>query len=446
MGVMMQAFYWDCPQAENRVGGWWNYLHSKTADLARAGVTALWLPPAHKAGNVSGLSMGYDPYDYYDLGEFDQKGGIKTLFGSRRELEDLIGEIHAQGLQAYADMVLNHNNGADTTEVNDLDHVERWTLFRPMSGRFPRDRTSFHPNIYERWDNETFGDMPDLCHRNPDIYRGMLDLARWLVEEIGFDGFRYDFVKGYGTWLIKSIQEYRYERGGRAVSPYAVAENWDSERAIADWLQDANGWSDNPVGAFDFPLRWELKALCDSYGYDLRSLCRPDLLFRACPATAVTFVDNHDFRGGDTPEIANDKLLAYAFILTHEGYPCVYWKDYAVYGLAMSGTPHGMDALIRVHEELADGPSRVLWADETLYLMQRTGSVGREGLVLALNNHGGQWRGERVFTGTAGGRWTPAAWWSAQTLDMPQDQPDSAEGMAEFWAPPRGYAVYRWVP
>lgn len=34
-----------------------------------AGFTALWLPPASKAANIGGQSMGYDPYDYYDLGD-----------------------------------------------------------------------------------------------------------------------------------------------------------------------------------------------------------------------------------------------------------------------------------------------------------------------------------------------------------------------------------------
>jgi glycosidase len=69
MGVMLQAFYWDCPQAENRDHQWWSFIKSKLPAIAQAGFTALWLPPANKA--ASWKSMGYDPYDYYDLGEFD---------------------------------------------------------------------------------------------------------------------------------------------------------------------------------------------------------------------------------------------------------------------------------------------------------------------------------------------------------------------------------------
>jgi alpha-amylase len=119
MGVMLQAFYWDCPHAENREHQWWNFIKSKLPAIAQAGFTALWLPPANKA--ASWKSMGYDPYDYYDLGEFDQKGGVPTWFGSKADLLDLIESAHALGLQVYADLVFNHNSGADAQEVNPLD-------------------------------------------------------------------------------------------------------------------------------------------------------------------------------------------------------------------------------------------------------------------------------------------------------------------------------------
>jgi hypothetical protein len=94
MGVVLQAFYWDCPQAENREHQWWSFIKSKLPAIAEAGFTALWLPPANKA--ASWKSMGYDPYDYYDLGEFDQKGGVPTWFGSKAELLDLIESAHAR--------------------------------------------------------------------------------------------------------------------------------------------------------------------------------------------------------------------------------------------------------------------------------------------------------------------------------------------------------------
>ncbi len=123
MGVMLQTFYWDCPNAENREHQWWSFIKSQLPSIAQAGFTALWLPPANKA--ASWKSMGYDPYDYYDLGEFDQKGGVPTWFGSKVELLDLIQSAHAQGLQLYADLVFNHNSGGDAQELNPIDGQAR---------------------------------------------------------------------------------------------------------------------------------------------------------------------------------------------------------------------------------------------------------------------------------------------------------------------------------
>lgn len=441
MGVMLQAFHWDCPAVDGQAFNWWNFVRERVPGLADQGFTAVWLPPVHKAANLSGPSMGYDPYDYYDLGEFDQKGSVETWFGSREELLALIDTLHDHGLQVLADMVFNHNSGGDAIEHNPIDGQDRWTRFNPASGRFPRDWTAFHPNPYETWDNGVFGDMPDLSHRNPKVFGELLDLTRWLVEEIGFDGFRYDFVKGYGPWLVTAIQEYRYLRDGVPFKPYGVGEDWDGARSIENWINETNAWNDNPVDAFDFPTRYLLKDLCDSYGFSLRELISRDTLVDQRPTEAVTFVDNHDTREPGRP-IVHDKLLAYAYILTHEGYPCVFWKDYYNWGLALEGTPHGIAALVEVHERYAGGGTEVLYVDDDLYVMQRSGHGDQPGLVLVLNNRGDGWNGARVRVRWPNQGFSPVAWWSASDLNRPADKWSDASGGLEVWAPPRGYAVY----
>ncbi len=441
MSAMMQAFYWDCPRAEGREFRWWDHLRERVPQLARAGFSTLWLPPAHKAANIFGPSMGYDPYDYYDLGEHDQKGGAPTWFGTKAALLELIRAAHGHGLRVLADMVINHNSGADAEELNPLSGQKRWTLFQPRSNRFPRNWECFHPNPFESWDEDVFGEMPDLSHRNPYVFGEVLKLARWLVEEIGFDGFRYDFVKGYGASTVTAIQEYRYVRDGQPVKPYGVAEHWSGASAIEAWVGVTNFSNQNPVDAFDFPLREMLKALCDQYGFSLRSLATWDTLLRQQPQTAVTFVENHDLRDEGRP-IVNDKLLAYSYILTHEGHPCVYWKDYDHDGLALAGTPHGIDALVGVHARQAGGGTQILALEDDLYVMQRTGYGAQPGLVYALNNRGDRWHGAWVTTQWRGTRFRPVAWWSAGDLSRPADQDSSGDGRAQFWAPPRGYAVY----
>jgi alpha-amylase len=444
MAVMMQAFYWDSPRVENQEGNWWSVIADRVEALGKSGFNALWLPPVSKASDHR--SMGYDPYDYFDLGDFDQKGGVKTLYGNRAELEALIAKAHANGMGLYADMVINHNSGADEEEVNPLDGQKRWTKFNPASGRFPRDWNSFHPSRYEEWivEGENYAGFPHLCHRNPLVYASLYEYARMLVEEMGFDGFRFDFVKGFGAWMIGQLAKYRYVKDGHEFTPFVVGEMWSGPQDIEAWIDRVNSMTDNQIMAFDFPLRYKLKDVCDSLNYDLRNLTGGSeaAIVMNRPQHAVTFVDNHDM--GDNA-IVNDKMMAYSFILVHEGYPCIFWYDYYNNGLGRGGTPNGIDALIQVHHQFAGGDSQILYADPDLYIMQRVGfksdSVDQPGLVYVLNNLGDKWSGTVVKTKWPNQKFRPIAWDGHDTAH-PDDRTTDGDGNSEFPAPPRGFAVY----
>lgn len=442
MGVIMQAFYWDCPKHESKEFQWWNFLTEKVTHLRNVGFTVLWLPPATKGANLFGaMSMGYDPYDFYDLGEFDQRGEVRTWFGTRSELETLIKTAHDNNLQIYADMVLNHTNGADEEEINPLDGKKRWTKYNPSSQKFIRDWTCYHPSLFERYDNEIFEGMPDLCHRNPDVYKSLMEYARWLIEDIGFDGFRYDFVKGYGVWLIGAIMERLYKKGENIrYSPFGVGENWSDVSSITRWLQETNSFTDNPISAFDFTLRSRLKDMCDEAGFSMKTLTQAGTLITdGLSMNAVTFVENHDMV--KNASIINDKMMAYAYILTHEGYPCVFWQDYYNWGLAREGQSSGIAALVWVHENFAGGGTAVLYCDDDLYIMERRGFGTQKGLVFVLNNSG-SWNGRYVTTQWINTQLKPVAWCGKDNADIPADKWTNAAAGADFWAPPRGYVVY----
>ncbi len=450
MGVMMQAFYWDCHVSENRREKWWPHVTNQVPALARAGFTGLWLPPASKGD--ARLGMGYDPFDYFDLGEFDQRGDVPTGFGTRTDLEALIGEAHARNLQVYADVVYNHCSGG-ALEPNPDIGGEYWTRFDPASDRFPRNYACFHPSRYEAHDHHRrYGGFPDLCHRNPDVYGWLLEHARFLVEDVGFDGFRFDLVNGYGAWIVAAVLEYLYrpQDGRRNASvdgreyfrPFGCGESWSMAGDITHWLDTVDPRGDTPTAAFDFPMRYRLKDLCDRPGYSLRDLSAPGALCIDRPEQAVTFVDNHDLRGEPNPPIINDKMLAYAVILTHPGYPCVFWQDYFTYDLALPGEPSGIDALVAAHERHAGGGMIVRHAADDLYLMERTGWGDQSGLVFVLNNRGDSWHGTWIPTQRAGTYWEPVAWRGRADLNAPQGTWSGGEGWAQFWAPPRGYAVY----
>src|SRR5688572_26738641 len=124
-GVIMQAFYWDVPSG----GTWWNTVNGKITSWDNAGFSAIWLPPVSKAQNGP-FSMGYDPFDYYDFGNYNQMGSTETRFGSRTELVQLITAARNKNIHVYADIVINHNSGG-ASEANPVTGTNTWTDFNP---------------------------------------------------------------------------------------------------------------------------------------------------------------------------------------------------------------------------------------------------------------------------------------------------------------------------
>jgi alpha-amylase len=286
--------------------------------------------------------------------------------------------------------------------------------------------------------------MPNLCHRTPEVYTALIEYAVWLMDNIGFDGFRYDCAAGYGAWMVRAIQELNGLNQNKAYQPFGVAECWESLYTIQEWMNECNSWSDNPCAAFDFILRGILKNICDTFGYSLTNLTQGGTILAANPALAVTFVENHDLTnpGGITYNpIINDKMMAYSIILTHQGYPCVFWQDYYNYGLAQEGNNSGIAALVYVHEQYAGGDMEILYCDDNLYIIQRKGWQVQKGLVYVLNNLG-SWNGATVQTQWSNTNFTPLAWRGHNNADTPEAKQTDAIGNGDFWAPPRGYAVY----
>src|SRR5690349_13367199 len=124
-GTMIQFYHWYLPTD----GNFWKEVKEKAGELSQLGINAVWLPPAFKA-TAGTYSVGYDVYDLYDLGEFDQKGTVRTKYGTKEEYIEAIKALQAAGIQAIVDVVLNHLGGGDETEtimaveVNPEDRTE----------------------------------------------------------------------------------------------------------------------------------------------------------------------------------------------------------------------------------------------------------------------------------------------------------------------------------
>src|ERR1700712_852804 len=117
--TLLQYFHWYLPND----GLLWKQVKKEAKKLSKIGITSLWLPPATKA-NAGGMSVGYDVYDLFDLGEFDQKNSIRTKYGTKKEYLAAIKEIHKNKMAVYADAVLNHKAGADELEKFQVRKVD----------------------------------------------------------------------------------------------------------------------------------------------------------------------------------------------------------------------------------------------------------------------------------------------------------------------------------
>ena len=123
--TMMQYFEWYLPSDF----GLWKKILEESKNISDIGITSVWLPPAYKASDgINGV--GYAVYDLYDLGEFDQKGAIRTKYGTKEEYLNAIKSLQENGVKVFADIVLNHRLGADgTEEVSEITVNFPGTLF-----------------------------------------------------------------------------------------------------------------------------------------------------------------------------------------------------------------------------------------------------------------------------------------------------------------------------
>ena len=476
-GVMMQYFEWDMPND----GSLWRKLKDDAPHLASMGISAVWVPPAYKG--MTQNSVGYSPYDLYDFGEFDQKGTIRTKYGTRAEFEAAVAALHAEGICVYLDAVLNHKAGADEMErffvirVDDENRncelgepyeMEGWTGFTfPGRGNKYSD---FHWHWYHfsgldydagRHEGGIFkiqGEGKEWCYavdhekgnydylmfanidyRHPDVVREMLRWGCWVVQEFKLDGFRLDAVKHITRPFIRRFLDHV-----RSHSPhplYAVGEFWKyRQEDLGEFLAEM----DSQLDLFDVPLHFNFhEASCRGAAYDLGGLMQGSLV-QERPTLSVTFVDNHDSQAGqalESPVRDWFKPAAYAIILLQkEGYPCIFYGDY--YGVGGQPPMHRgvIDTLLSTRRRCAYGEQWNYFDHRNTVGFVRTGDAAHpaSGLALLISNGdaGNKWM--HVGADHAGEIWTEA------TGCCPgQEVQISPEGDACFAVPPGKLAVWR---
>jgi alpha-amylase len=364
-GAMMQYFHWYTPADESL----WKDLATNSSNLADAGFTSLWLPPAYK-GFLGVNDRGYAVYDLFDLGEFDQKGSVRTRYGTRDEF--LLGIKAAQkaGLRVYADVVFNHKLGADEAEefkatpynplnrheaTGELQKIRAWTHFN-----FPGRKDKYSKLKWHWWhftaadynalkgkadavylfEGKAFDDGVDLSNgnfdylmgcdldlNNPDVQKELFYWGEWFLETTGVDGFRFDAVKHVKSDFFLDWLNHIRDHSGRKL--FAVGEYWSgNSKALKHFLKVTDG----SMMLFDVNLHYNFaRAGKEGRYYNLQTIF-DNTLVKDHPDHAVTMVSNHDTQPLQSLESVVEAWftpLAYAMILLRkDGYPCVFAADY----------------------------------------------------------------------------------------------------------------------
>ncbi|STF48354.1 alpha-amylase [Escherichia coli] len=143
--TLLQCFHWYYPEG----GKLWPELAERADGFNDIGINMVWLPPAYK-GASGGYSVGYDSYDLFDLGEFDQKGSIPTKYGDKAQLLAAIDALKRNDIAVLLDVVVNHKMGADEKEAIRVQRVNA------------DDRTQIDEEIIEceGWTRYTFPAVP----------------------------------------------------------------------------------------------------------------------------------------------------------------------------------------------------------------------------------------------------------------------------------------------
>ncbi len=444
-GVMMQYFEWNLPNE----GSLWKRLKEDARHLRDIGVTAVWIPPAYKADEQQ--DEGYATYDLFDLGEFDQKGTVRTKYGTRGELEEAIEALHQNQIAVYLDAVLNHKTGGDflekfkVMEVSPEDRnvvesepyeIEAWTGYN-FPGRGDKysdfkwhwyhfsgtdfdagtkrnglflikgDGKSWSEGVDHENGNYDFLMCNDIDLDHPEVVDELHRWGRWVARELNLDGMRLDAIKHMkDTFIAGFLDAVREERGADF---YAVGEYWNPE------LNALEGYTeiiDRKTNLFDVPLHYNMfQASQEGKEYDLQNILK-DTWVKTQPLLAVTFVDNHDSQPGCSLESYVEdwfKPLAYGLILLmKEGYPCLFYGDY--YGIGGAPSPHAhiLEILLEARRRYAygeqvdyfDHPSTVGFvrmgeeehAGSGLMFLMSNDEAGSKTICLGEEHKGERWR------------------------------------------------------
>lgn len=319
-GVMLQGFYWDSYQDTQ-----WKHLERQADELSKY-FSLIWVPQSGYCRTLQN-QMGYAPIWWFRH---------DSAFGSEAELRKMIKTFKDKGTGIIEDVVINHRNGktnwCDFPTETWNGQTFTWSLADICKGD---DQGETEQHGYALTGNSDTGDdfkgARDIDHTSANAQKNIKAYLDFLLNDLGYTGFRYDMVKGFAAKYIGM-----YNTSAKPV--YSVGEYWDNTGNIKNWISGTKVEGIPTSAAFDFDLKYRIFEAFNSGGdwSKLNGECLvKDSYYRQY---AVTFVDNHDTGRtdghGSSPLFANIEA-ANAYILAMPGTPCVFLPHWLQYKTAI---------------------------------------------------------------------------------------------------------------
>lgn len=385
-GVMLQGFSWDSYNESQ-----WKVLE-KQADELKNYIDLVWLPQSGKCLETTQV-MGYMPYYYFNQ---------NSSFGSEAELRSLITKFKAAGIGAIADVVINHRNteGWYTFPAETYKGVtyqmQSTDICKNDDGgttatQAATDGVSLSQNNDEGTD---FGGCRDIDHKSENVQKVIKAYLKYLKDDLGYTGFRYDMVKGFDGI---HVADYNDATG----VAYSVGEYWDGNDKIESWINRTNKKS----AAFDFQFRYNVRDAVNgaangkvATSSDWSKLNSNDNLMHDANYRryAVTFVENHDTQKRSESEqndpLRKDTIAANAYMLAMPGTPCIFQPHWNAYKSEIKEMIAARKyAGITNMSNYANKQSK-----KTLYVNKVTGTKHK--LLVAVGNDAAGYAGETGYT------------------------------------------------
>lgn len=385
-GVMLQGFSWDSYNESQ-----WKVLE-KQADELKGYIDLVWLPQSGKCMETTQV-MGYMPYYYFNQ---------NSSFGSEAELRSLITKFKAAGIGAIADVVINHRNteGWYTFPAETYKGVtyqmQSTDICKNDDGgttatQAATDGVSLSQNNDEGTD---FGGCRDIDHKSENVQKVIKAYLKYLKDDLGYTGFRYDMVKGFDG---SHVADYNDATGVE----YSVGEYWDGNEKIESWINSTNKKS----AAFDFQFRYNVRDAVNgaangkvATSSDWSKLNSNDNLMHDANYRryAVTFVENHDTQKRSESEqndpLRKDTIAANAYMLAMPGTPCIFQPHWNAYKSEIKEMIAARKyAGITNMSNYANKQSK-----KTLYVNEVTGTKHK--LLVAVGNDAAGYAGETGYT------------------------------------------------